>query len=64
VRRHVPELRDVPDRYLAEPAGMPLALQHQARCLIGSDYPPPIVDHALARAAALARYAQAARAAD
>lgn len=61
VRRHVPQLRDVPDRYLPEPALMPAAVQRDARCRVGSDYPQPIVDHALARAAALARYAQAAR---
>jgi deoxyribodipyrimidine photo-lyase len=60
VRRYLPELRDVPDEYLAEPWTMPASVQVQARCVIGSDYPQPIVDHAAARREALGRYARAA----
>jgi deoxyribodipyrimidine photo-lyase len=56
VRRYVPELREVPDRYLAEPWTMPVEAQREAGCMIGSDYPEPIVDHAEARRAALDRY--------
>jgi deoxyribodipyrimidine photo-lyase len=56
VRRYVPELRDVPDAYLAEPWTMPEEVQREAGCTIGRDYPPPIVDHAAARREALARY--------
>jgi deoxyribodipyrimidine photo-lyase len=56
VRRHVPELRDVPDRYVREPWTMPEDVQRAADCRIGTDYPGPIVDHALARRAALERY--------
>jgi len=56
VRQYLPELRSVPDRYLAEPWRMPPEVQRQAECLIGRDYPEPIVDHALARQQALARY--------
>ena len=41
VRRHVPELRDVPLEHLAEP------------CANGVDYPEPIVDQSEAREAAL-----------
>jgi len=59
VRRHVPELRPVPDRYLAEPWRMPLRLQRQVGCVIGRDYPAPIVDHLQARRLTLARYAAA-----
>jgi deoxyribodipyrimidine photo-lyase len=61
VRRYVPELRDVPDEYLAEPWTMPEELQREVGCRIGEDYPPPIVDHAIARREALARYADAVR---
>ncbi len=60
VRRYVPELARVPDRYLAEPWRMPAREQEQAGCWIGRDYPTPIVDHKEARRAALARYRQAA----
>jgi deoxyribodipyrimidine photo-lyase len=56
VRRYLPELRNVPAAYLAEPWTMPPEVQQQAGCVIGADYPEPIVDHLTARRAALARY--------
>ena len=56
VRRHVAELRDVPDEYLAEPWKMPAEVQETCGCVIGRDYPEPIVDHAEARRAAFERY--------
>jgi deoxyribodipyrimidine photo-lyase len=59
VRRYVPELRDVPDEHLREPWGMPEEVQREAGCVIGRDYPEPIVDHLEARRAALERYARA-----
>ncbi len=59
VRRYVRELADVPDRYLAEPWAMPDDVQRDAGCVIGTDYPEPIVDHAQARREALARYGNA-----
>ena len=62
VRRYVPELRDVPDQYLAEPWAMPEEEQRRAGCVIGEEYPAPIVDHKVARREALARYGEAARA--
>jgi deoxyribodipyrimidine photo-lyase len=63
VRRNVPELRAVPDEHLAEPWKMPETLQHQIGCVIGVDYPAPVLDHALARHEAIKRYAQAAESA-
>ena len=56
VRRYVPELRDVPGEYLAEPWTMNEEAQERAGCRIGTDYPAPIVDHAQARREALERY--------
>jgi deoxyribodipyrimidine photo-lyase len=56
VRRYVPELERVPDDYLAEPWRMPADVQQRAGCMIGRDYPEPIVDHAEARRQALERY--------
>ena len=61
VRRYVPELRDVPAAYLAEPWTMPPDVQREAGCIIGRHYPEPIVDHALARREALERFAKASR---
>ncbi len=56
VRRYVPELRDVPDKYLAEPWEMPEEVQQEVGVVIGRDYPEPMVDHKEARLAALERY--------
>jgi deoxyribodipyrimidine photo-lyase len=61
VRRHVPELRGVPDRYLREPWTMPRQVQGAAGCVIGRDYPEPIVDRPQARDRAFVRYRVAAR---
>jgi deoxyribodipyrimidine photo-lyase len=61
VRRWVPELRQVPARYLQEPHLMPPGVQEQAGCAIGEAYPYPIVDHGAARARALAAYRAACR---
>lgn len=59
VRTFLPELTGVPLEYLSEPWRMPAEVQRKAGCLIGRDYPAPIVDHRTARIAALARYASA-----
>jgi deoxyribodipyrimidine photo-lyase len=59
VRQYVPELRRVPDEYLREPWTMPEALQRECGCLIGEDYPEPIVDHLEARREAFERYGAA-----
>ena len=56
IRRYVPELKNVPDKYLAEPHLMPIEIQKQSGCIIGVNYPAPIVDHKAARVAALERY--------
>ena len=60
IRRHVLELADVPNEYLAEPWTMPKDVQVASHCIIGQDYPEPIVDHAEARRATLERFRQAA----
>ena len=61
IRRWVPELRDVPTAYIAEPWTMP-PLEQQARgCVIGRDYPGPIVDHREAMAEAKRRIFAARR---
>ncbi len=56
VRRWVPELRDVPLERLAEPWTMSPDEQREANCVIGRDYPAPIVDHRAERALTLDRY--------
>ena len=59
VRRWVPELKDVPDATIQEPWTMSDAEQAEAGCVIGEDYPAPIVDHQQARDRTLAAYKQA-----
>lgn len=48
IRSWLPELRRVPLQYLHEPAKMPRAVQREAGCVIGVDYPRPLVEHAQA----------------
>ena len=55
IRKYVPELEHVPDTFLAEPHKMPMGEQMMARCVIGKDYPAPIVDHKSAYAEAKSR---------
>ncbi len=59
VRRWVPELRDVPQHRILRPWEMSDAEQRAAGCVIGRDYPAPIVDHAAERRVAMERYRRA-----
>jgi deoxyribodipyrimidine photo-lyase len=56
VRRFVPELRAVPADRIHEPWTMSAEEQEAADCVIGRDYPAPVIDHAVARERALALY--------
>jgi deoxyribodipyrimidine photo-lyase len=56
VRRWCPELRAVPLERLAEPWTMSREEQDAAGCVIGRDYPAPIVDHKRERERAMERY--------
>ncbi|HEY8740677.1 MAG TPA: deoxyribodipyrimidine photo-lyase [Candidatus Dormibacteraeota bacterium] len=42
VRRHVPELARVPDRFIHHPWDMPADVQATAGCRVGIDYPKPV----------------------
>ncbi len=64
VRRWVPELARVPDDRMAEPWTMSEAEQAAAGCVIGTDYPAPIVDHAQERRVTIERYRAAGAGAD
>jgi deoxyribodipyrimidine photo-lyase len=57
IRRYVPEVARLDDKDIHAPWLAPAERQSAARCLVGKDYPPPLVDHAEARRRTLERYA-------
>ncbi len=57
VRRWVPELARLPDRYLHKPWETPANILAEAGVRLGETYPLPIVDHKEARQRALDAYA-------
>jgi deoxyribodipyrimidine photo-lyase len=56
IRRYVPELAAVPDKYVHAPWKMPAAEQERCGVVMGRDYPLPIGDHARAREVTLAMF--------
>jgi deoxyribodipyrimidine photo-lyase len=61
IKRYLPQLANFTAQEIHAPWRVPLARQRAAGCVIGVDYPPPIVDHAQAREKTLARYAAVKR---
>ena len=57
VRRWVPELARLPDRFIHRPAEAPESVLSDAGVALGKSYPRPIVEHAAARSRALAAFA-------
>ncbi|KAB2310061.1 deoxyribodipyrimidine photo-lyase [Betaproteobacteria bacterium SCN2] len=56
IRRYLPELSKVPDKYIHAPWTMPQGVQAECGVTIGRDYPAPVVEHKLQRERALALY--------
>ena len=59
VRRWVPELANVPSKFIHKPWEMPADVQRASGCIIGQDYPTPIVNHVEARERVLSAYRRA-----
>ena len=60
IHRYLPELATVPDKFIHAPWRMTPDQQAACGVVIGRDYPPPLVDHALARAVTLDLFKKAA----
>jgi deoxyribodipyrimidine photo-lyase len=61
IRRYLPELASVTDKYIHAPWTMPAAEQQRTGCVIGRDYPAPIVDYAVQREQVLAMFKSVAK---
>ncbi|MCB1197224.1 MAG: deoxyribodipyrimidine photo-lyase [Deltaproteobacteria bacterium] len=53
IRRYCVELMHFPNKYIHHPAAAPLAIQKTSDCIVGKDYPAPIVDHSMQRKLAI-----------
>ncbi len=61
VRRWVPEIAKLPNRFLHKPWEAPASLRDHCGVDLGGNYPAPIVDHGEARDAALAAFKELRR---
>ncbi|XP_062617610.1 cryptochrome-1-like [Saccostrea cucullata] len=59
IRKYIPKLSKYPTIYIYEPWKAPLKVQEKAGCIIGKDYPKPIVDHDVMRKRNIERMAKA-----
>ncbi|KAM7413865.1 hypothetical protein PAMA_018927 [Pampus argenteus] len=46
IRHYIPILKDYPNRYIYEPWNAPESVQKAANCVVGVNYPKPMINHA------------------
>ena len=56
IRYWVPELSSFPSKYIFEPYLAPLEIQKLSNCIIGEDYPSPIIDRKISRKENMAKF--------
>ena len=56
IRKWVPEIAALPNRYLAQPWTAPAGVLEECNIMLGKDYPEPVVDLKATRERALERY--------
>ncbi|WP_082022515.1 MULTISPECIES: FAD-binding domain-containing protein [Bacillus] len=56
IRRYIPELKHIPDEFLQKPLKMTPLIQASSSCIIGEDYPKPLIDHQVQRRLAIEPY--------
>ena len=56
IRYWVPELSSYPSKYIFEPHLAPISVQISSKCIIGEDYPMPIVDRKYTRKVNIERF--------
>ena len=54
--------KDMPAKFIYEPWLAPIEVQKKANCVVGVDYPPPMVDHATASKECIEKLAAAYKA--
>jgi deoxyribodipyrimidine photo-lyase len=58
IKKWVPELKNISETWIHEPWKMELSTQKITKCIIGSSYPAPIVDHTISIKYARSRIAE------
>ena len=56
IRRYLPELANVPDKFIHAPWCMPINVQEKCGVRIGSNYPEPLIEHKVQREKALSLF--------
>jgi len=59
VKHYLPVLKNMPAKYIYEPWLAPIEVQRKAGCVVGVDYPSPVVEHAVASKACIEKIANA-----
>ena len=57
-RHYLPVLKGFPPQYIYEPWNAPESVQKAAKCIVGKDYPVPMVNHAEASKLCMERMKQ------